>query len=87
MSALRTNTLPSESRQGNTRARRLRKLYVDQYDQKVWARSLKELRELAGGGTMTKMYVDDAKTGAPYHVGYIVGGRWFYEFTPTRNAV
>jgi hypothetical protein len=33
-------------------------LYMDQYGGKVWAHSVKELREKAGGGRVFKIYVD-----------------------------
>ncbi len=65
--------------------RKLNKLYIDQYGQPVWARTLKELRVKAGGGHVGKMYHDDAVTKESFHVGYVVGKRWFNEYTPTRK--
>lgn len=56
-------------------------LFIDQYGQHFYAGSLKELREKAGGGRLSKMYVDK-KDGRPVHVGYVVGPRWFSAFRP-----
>jgi hypothetical protein len=47
----------------------------------------KELRERIGGGRVSKMYVDDAKTGAPIQTGYVIGSHWvtLYEVIPMRR--
>lgn len=52
------------------------RLCIDQYGGKVYARTVKELKQNAGPGRVFKVYVD-RKDGKPYHVGYGVGGRWF----------
>lgn len=59
-------------------------LYIDQYGDHIYASTIRELREKAGGGRVFKVYVDgtDGKT---YHVGYGVGRRWFSAFTPYRQ--
>lgn len=62
------------------------KLYVDQYNHIVMAATIAELREKAGGGRVSKMYVD-GKGGKTYHTGYVVGQRWFSMFRQTRNEV
>lgn len=64
--------------------RRLNKLYMDQHGQIVWARTVKELQQSCRG-KVSKMYCDDAVTKQSFHVGYVVGKRWFSEFTPTRT--
>lgn len=55
--------------------------YIDQYRRVIVARTVKELRESAGGGRVSKMYVDK-KDGSVAHVGYIVGQSWFMAFVP-----
>lgn len=61
------------------------KLYVDQYNNTIYASSVKDLQEKAGGGRVSKMYVD--RKGKHYHVGYIIGERWFYAFQPLEIEV
>ena len=50
---------------------------IDQYDEKVLIREYprKELMELAGVKSASKIYVD-TKDGT-FHIGYIVADRWF----------
>lgn len=55
--------------------------FIDQYGAVVYARTIKELRERAGGGKVNKMYYD-RKDGATVHCGYTVGRRWFSRFAP-----
>lgn len=59
----------------------MRKLYlfVDQYGNRIQARTVKELKEQVGPGKVSKMYVD-SKTKGTLHVGYVVGKRWFTQF-------
>jgi len=56
-------------------------LFVDQYGSKVYAKTVKELVTVAGGGKVSKMY-QDGMGGLSYHVGYVVGKRWFTAFVP-----
>lgn len=56
-------------------------LYIDQYGAPVWARTVRELREKAGGGRVSTMY-RDKKDGRAMRVGYVVGQRWFTRFAP-----
>lgn len=56
-------------------------LWIDQYGQPVWARTVRELREKVGGGAVSKMYVDKLD-GRTVHVGYVVGRRWFTKYMP-----
>lgn len=58
-------------------------LYVDQYGQQVFARTVKELRASVGGGRVFKVYVNTTK-GETLHVGYGVGRRWFTAYQPIR---
>ncbi len=56
-------------------------LFIDQYSQPVWARTIKELRGKCGGGSVRKQYVDKTD-GSSVHNGYVVGRRWFTMFAP-----
>lgn len=56
-------------------------LYIDQYGERIWAATCKELVERAGGGRISKMYCDK-KDGSIAHVGYVVGKRWFTCYVP-----
>ena len=60
-------------------------LYVDQYGEHIYAETVKELVEKAGGGRVSKMYTDytkGPKAGKVFHTGYVVGKRWFAAFAP-----
>ena len=58
-------------------------LYIDQYGNKLMARTVKELREAAGGGAVHKLYQDKVDpTRRTFHIGYCVGSRWFTAYTP-----
>ena len=59
-------------------------LYLDQYGQTVFARSVKELHAKAGPGRVFKVY-RDKKDGRTVHVGYGVGRRWFDAFSPIEH--
>lgn len=56
-------------------------LYIDQYGQRIGARTVKELRERAGGGRVSRQYID-TKDGRTWHTGYVVGARWFTAYVP-----
>lgn len=58
------------------------RLYVDQYGGRIYADTVKSLKEQAGG-RVSKMYVD-GKDGKTYHVGYVVGNRWFTAYEPVK---
>ncbi len=59
-------------------------LYRDQYGNCFHARTLKELREKAGGGRVSKMYID-RKDGTTLHTGYVVGQHWFTAYAPVER--
>lgn len=59
-------------------------LCIDQYGQKLWAKSVKELIAKAYGTKAAKMYIDSADHNTTYHCGYIVLGRWFSIYKPLR---
>lgn len=55
-------------------------LYLDQWGNKFWARTVKELREQIPG-RVSKMYVDK-KDGSIAHVGYVIGEHWLTAYCP-----
>jgi hypothetical protein len=54
-------------------------LFIDQFGQVILAKTVKELKEKAGSGKVSKMFIDD-KSGKTFHVGYVVGRRWFTKY-------
>ena len=58
-------------------------LYVDQYGDKFYASTVRELREKIGGGRVGKMY-RDLKDGGTVHVGYVVGRHWCSAYAPVK---
>lgn len=58
-------------------------LYVDQWGNRFWAKTVKELRKQIGGGgsRVLKMY-RDKKDGRVVHVGYVVGEHWCIAYQP-----
>lgn len=60
-------------------------LWIDQYGGHVYARTVKELREKAGGGEVSKLYIDKAD-GSTVHCGYVIGDRWFSRYAPVEIA-
>jgi hypothetical protein len=62
-------------------------LYVDQYGNKYYAYTLKELKERHYiPGKVSKMYVD-GKDGKTYHIGYVIGQFWLKAYRPIRQEV
>ena len=55
------------------------KLFVSQYGDRFYARTIKELREQIPG-RCSKMYVD--RKGETIHVGYVVGRLWLTAYIP-----
>ena len=49
-------------------------LYLDQYGNRFFADTVKELRAQIPG-RCSKMYVDNKK-GETFHVGYVIGRHW-----------
>ena len=50
-------------------------LYVDQYGERWYASSVRELHRKIGGARPSKMYVDK-KDGGTVHIGYVIGTHW-----------
>ena len=64
-------------------------LYIDQYGAPIWARTIAELQEKAGGGKLFKIYVDKIAgehAGKSVHCGYGVGCRWFNAYRPVERV-
>ena len=58
-------------------------LYIDQYGNKFFAKTVKELRSMIGGGgsRVSKMY-RDKPNGKVIHVGYVIGNHWLSAYVP-----
>jgi hypothetical protein len=58
-------------------------LYIDQYGNKYFASTVKELRSKIGNGgsKVSKMYID-GKGFETYHVGYVIGRYWLRAYKP-----
>ena len=77
-------TNPNEWRKEAKMAKKLHELatlYVDQYGSKIYARSVKELKEKAGPGKVSKIY-REINGDVTHHCGYSVGDRWFDAYAP-----
>ena len=57
------------------------RLYIDQYGDRIGAKTVSELKEKAGPGRVFKIY-HDKKDGRVVHSGYGVGHRWFTMYEP-----
>lgn len=61
------------------------RLFVDQFGNTIGARTVRELREKAGGGSVSTMY-RDKPDGRAVRCGYVIGGRnngrWFSAYVP-----
>jgi hypothetical protein len=59
------------------------KLYVDQYGNMFYAKTVKELRSKIGmgGSRVSPMYIDK-KDGTTVKIGYVIGGHWLKAFQP-----
>ena len=60
-----------------------RRLYIDQYDNRFFASTVKELRSQIGmgGSRVSKMY-RDKKDGSVVHCGYVIGKHWLHAYEP-----
>lgn len=55
-------------------------LFLDQYGNPYWAKTLEELRSKCAG-RVSKMYVDK-KDGTSVWCGYVIGNRWLTAYRP-----
>lgn len=60
-----------------------KRLFIDQYGNKEYAFTIKELRSKVGmgGSKVSKMYIS-TKDGKTKHVGYVIGQHWFSMYAP-----
>jgi len=61
-------------------------LWIDQYGNKEWARTQRELRDRCGGGRISPMYCD-RKDGRTVRRGVVVGQRWFTQYAPVETVL
>jgi hypothetical protein len=59
------------------------KLYVDQYGNRFYAKTVRELRSQIGmgGSRVSPMYIDKSD-GTTVKIGYVIGGHWLQAFQP-----
>jgi hypothetical protein len=62
-----------------------RLLYLDQYGNAFWARTLKELKEQIPG-RVSIMYCDK-KDGSTVRQGYVIGQHWLQAYQPVELPV
>lgn len=62
-------------------------LYIDQWGNRYWASTVRELREQIGmgGSTVSKMY-QDKRDGSVVHIGYVVGQHWLTAYQRVERA-
>lgn len=58
-------------------------LYLDQYGNHWFARTVDQLREQIGG-RVSKMYVDKTD-GSIAHIGYVIGQHWCRAYRPVEH--
>lgn len=56
-------------------------LYIDQYGQKYYAKTIKELKQKLGYSRASKLYHD--LNGKTYHQGYVLGPYWLTRYDVT----
>ena len=62
-------------------------LYIDQYGNRFYAYSLKELRSKIGmGGSRVSKMFQDKKDGSTVHTGYVIGSHWLTAYQPVEIA-
>ena len=64
-------------------------LYLDQFGNYFYARTVRELRGKVGssGSRIAKMYVRNGADGEPLHIGYVIAGHWLRMFAPIELPV
>ena len=57
-------------------------LFIDQYGNKFFASSIRNLRSQIGNGgsRVSKMYIDTDD--GTYHIGYVIGDHWLTMYAP-----
>lgn len=62
------------------------RLFIDQYGERFFACTVKDLRDQVGGGRCQRMFRDKA-SGPPVHVGYVIGHHWLTEYAPVERPM
>lgn len=58
-------------------------LFIDQWGNRFWAKTVKALRaQIAGGGSRVGKMYRDKKDGRVVHVGYVIGEHWLTAYQP-----
>ena len=65
----------------------MKDLYVDQYGQRFYASTLKELRGQIGmGGSRVSIMYYDRQDGKAIRCGYVIGGHWLQKYVAVQEA-
>lgn len=59
-------------------------LWIDQWGNRYWAASRKDLVAQVGGGRVSLMYADKLD-GSTVRTGYVIGQHWLSEFAPVER--
>ena len=66
---------------------KVRKLYVDQYGNRFYASTVRELRSQIGAGkSRVGIMYQDSKSRGTLRTGYVIGAHWLSEYTPNERA-
>lgn len=65
-----------------------KRLFVDQYGNKIYAHTVKELRSKVGmgGSKVSRMFISTID-GKDKHIGYVVGKQWFTMYAPIYQTI
>lgn len=66
----------------------MKNLYINQYGQRYYATTVKELRKqvLKGGSRVSRMFIA-GDSGEILHIGYMIGGEWLTKYAPVVKKV
>jgi hypothetical protein len=65
-----------------------RRMFMDQYGNKFFASTVKELRSQIGmGGSRVSIMYMDKKDGATVRCGYVIGPHWLTEYAPIETEI
>lgn len=66
--------------------KKAKRLFIDQYGNKFFAHTVKDLRAQIGmgGSKVEKMYCD-RMDGSVIHTGYVIGKHWLTMYAPVYN--
>lgn len=62
-------------------------MYVDQWGQRYYAATVKELRKQIGHAPRVSRMYQDGKDGKTYKVGYVIGRHWLTAYAQYREEV